>query len=375
MPRKVVLFTDLPESSSIKVALDRLSYYGHLHVLPCIRSERGSIRAALAGACGLLCRPNDGIEFMPSDLELALSPFIVGTFSSGIDHLKGINGLPGVSIERSHGGNAAGVADLAINSAITLTRRSAIAQQSMQHGVFEAPAGTRVERKHWMLIGAGEQASHVIAKCAGFGIDRFTVYHDQMTDQKLHNCIRKVPPELLISRSPLQFQFKSTVGQTTTVAGTGDLFGTIPQADIISLHVPAKLPDPVTGRPGTEGMVNSQFLALMKDPSFLINVSRGSLVNERAIIDWLQSHPDCGYAADVVDPRAERQKDPTLSTLHQEYIRNSHNSDPRSLLNLILTPHIGGSAIEDFDSVCSEVLIRVLQALNIAVPEPLGRSL
>jgi len=375
MPKKIVLFTELRDDSPAKALLDRLNYERVLHVQPCFQIQRSAIRAALAGANGLLCRPNDGIEFMPSDLEFVLNPFVAGTFSSGVDHLSAIESLPGITIKHSYGGNAAGVAELALNYAMILKRRAFTAARAMEFGLYYDPMGTRVERKHWVLIGAGEQAAHVIAKSTGLGLGRFTVYHDKMTDEKLRSCLRHVPAELVLAKSTLDYQIRSSCDAITAVNGTRDLHGAIPQADIISLHVPAKPADPVSGRPGTEGMIDQRFLGLAKDSCCLINVARGNLVQEQAVIDWLRARPNSGFASDVLDQRAERQRDPALSVLHKEYMKNSTVSDPRKRLNLFLSGHIGGSAIEDFNEVCNEVLEGVLEVLRVAVPASIRRAL
>jgi phosphoglycerate dehydrogenase-like enzyme len=372
---KLVLFTRLPDESQAKLLLDRLNYESVLEVVSRIGIHRTSVREVLEGADGLLCRPNDGIEFLPADLDLTMRPFVAGTISSGTDHLRAINGVPGVSIQHSRGGNAAGVAELAITHAMTLTRRVFPAERAMEYGLYEAPRGTRIERKHWLVIGAGEQAAHLIAKSSGLGLGKFTVYHDRMTQEKLENCLRYCPPQLVTSKSPSEYQISSPDNMDTIVAGTKELNEVVPQADIISLHVPAMAPDSAAGRRGTVGMIDREFLAATKDPCFFINVARGNLVQERAIVDWLHARPNCGYASDVLDQEAERHRDPVLSAIHQEYMRNSTVSDPAKRLNLVLTPHIGGSAIEDFERVCNEVLDGVLDAMNVTVPIAIRRSI
>jgi len=370
-----VQFTPLGEENPSRLILEQLNYHGALQVAPCLQRTEAAIKAALAGAHGLLCRPNDGIEFSPSHLELAAKPFVVGTCSAGTDHLRQLEGLPDVTIVKSAGGNAAGVAELAISHAMTLTRRLYAAERAMEMGLYEAPPGTRIEGKHWLVIGAGQQAVQLIAKAASLGVAGFTVYHDQMNDAKLIACVRMVPSELIQVTEGAPMRIKTSVKTWMTVAGTNALDEAIPQADIISLHVPARAADPLSGRPATEGMVNREFLALTKSRCFIINVARGSLVHERAVIDWLLAHSECGFASDVLDQRAERQRDPSLSVLHQEFMRSESLRDPRKRLNLVLTPHIGGSALEDFHDVCQEVLDKVLTELRIVIPAAMRRSI
>jgi len=71
-------------------------------------------------------------------------------------------------------------------------------------------------------------------------------------------------------------------------------------ADVISLHCPLT--------PQTENLVNEQQLALMKTTAFLINTSRGPLIDERALADALNNARIAGAGLDVlaVEPPVER---------------------------------------------------------------------
>ena len=87
------------------------------------------------------------------------------------------------------------------------------------------------------------------------------------------------------------------------------------QADIISLHT-ALTPD-------TEGMVNKSFLQKMKENSYLVNLGRGELVNQSAILEALNSGKLAGFGADVFVPEPPREDD--LLIQHP---------------NTLITPHI-----------------------------------
>lgn len=375
MVPRIVQFTALDDANPAKGILDKLDFRGTIQVEPCGHRSELDIRAALSGASGLICRPNDGIEFTPSHLERAARPFVAGTFSAGADHLRQIKGLAGVTIVKSDGGNAAGVAELTLAHAMTLTRRLYNAERSMESGFYEAQPSTRVEGKHWLAVGAGEQVAHLIAKSVSLGIGSFTIYHDQQNEARVANCLRLIPNELISASTETPIRVKTSARSWMTITGTQLLNEAIPVADIISLHVPATRPDPGSGRPSTEGMVNHEFLRLTKTGCCLINVARGSLVNEHAVVEWLRSRPDCGFAADVLDQRAERERDPSLSLLHQEFMKSQTVRDPSRRANLVLTPHIGGSAKEDFYRVCEEVLDRVIATMRISKHLVSGRSI
>ena len=105
-----------------------------------------------------------------------------------------------------------------------------------------------------------------------------------------------------------------------------DLDKLLQLSDVISLHVH------VTNE--TRNMVDSKFISKMKQGSYLINTSRGELVDERAIIDAVSKNHLNGYATDVV-------KDEFSDVNKSELIKFSKLNK-----NIIITPHIGGMTIE-----------------------------
>src|SRR6185312_5724506 len=107
--------------------------------------------------------------------------------------------------------------------------------------------------------------------------------------------------------------------------------------EVVIVHVP------LTAQ--THHLLDSGRLALMKAGSFLINVSRGAVIDTRALIDALASGRLAGAALDVL------QDEPRV---------------PPGLLrpNVILTPHIAFSSdasLRDLRRKASEEVIRVLR--------------
>ncbi len=107
--------------------------------------------------------------------------------------------------------------------------------------------------------------------------------------------------------------------------GYDDLDSVLKQSDIISLHVH------VTDE--TRGMVDKKFLDRMKKNSYIINTSRGEIVNETDIIKSLDEGHLKGYATDVV-------VDEFGNIGNSDIIKRSKD------LNIIVTPHIGGMTKE-----------------------------
>lgn len=104
------------------------------------------------------------------------------------------------------------------------------------------------------------------------------------------------------------------------------------QADFVTLHVP-ELPE-------TKNMISAPQLAHMKEGSYLINASRGTVVDIPALVNAMRSGKIAGAALDVF---------PTEPRANGDYFNNSLNGwdeELRSVNNIILTPHIGGSTEE-----------------------------
>jgi D-3-phosphoglycerate dehydrogenase len=104
------------------------------------------------------------------------------------------------------------------------------------------------------------------------------------------------------------------------------------QADFVTCHVP-ELPE-------TTNLISVRQFEKMKTGSYLINASRGSVIDIPALINAMRNGKVAGAALDVY---------PTEPAANGDYFTNNLNAwteDLRSLKNIILTPHIGGSTEE-----------------------------
>ncbi len=111
---------------------------------------------------------------------------------------------------------------------------------------------------------------------------------------------------------------------TSSCHSNVDLRTLLSESDIISLHV--HLNDE------TYRMINAETLKYVEG-CYLINTSRGDIVDENAVIEALNDKRLLGYATDVVS-------DELGSIKNSELIKRSND------LNILITPHIGGMTIE-----------------------------
>jgi D-3-phosphoglycerate dehydrogenase len=126
-------------------------------------------------------------------------------------------------------------------------------------------------------------------------------------------------------------EHKLPLGNANPAENLGDLLA---RADVVSLHVPET--------PDTRNMIAARELALMKKGAYLINASRGTVVDIDALVSALRSGHVGGAAVDVFPVEPESNEDEFLSPL-------------RDFDNVILTPHIGGSTQEAQENIALEV--------------------
>ena len=121
-------------------------------------------------------------------------------------------------------------------------------------------------------------------------------------------------------------------------------------ADFVTCHVP-ELPE-------TKNMIGRKEIEYMKEGSYLINASRGSVIDIPALIDAMRAGKIAGAALDVY---------PAEPGGNGDYFTNDLNSwaeDLRSLKNIILTPHIGGSTEEAQSAIGIEVSEALVRYVN-----------
>ena len=117
------------------------------------------------------------------------------------------------------------------------------------------------------------------------------------------------------------------------------------ESDIVTLHVPSTYL--------TRQMVNMATIKLFKDGAYLINCSRGAVVDEKAVYEALIAGKLLGFAVDVFT------KEPVIKSKLLE------------LPNVIATPHIAGSTIESQRQSVLEVVSGICQYLEGKVPSNL----
>ncbi len=218
----------------------------------------------------------------------------------------------GVMVVNAPTGNIVAAAEHTIALLMALARRLPQAYVAMREGRWDRKAymGMEVREKTLGLIGLGRVASEV-ARRAG-GLEMHVIAHDPYVSteyaQKLGVAL--VPLEELLSR-----------------------------ADVVSLHLP------LTAE--TRHFMNAARFARMKPGSYLINTSRGGVIDEEALLRALDEGRLAGAALDVF----------SVEPLPEDHPLRRH---PK----VILTPHIGGSTVEAQARVARDAAEQVIAVLQ-----------
>lgn len=123
-----------------------------------------------------------------------------------------------------------------------------------------------------------------------------------------------------------------------------DLDTLLAQSDVLTLHLAAT--------PATKHIIDRTALSKMKSSSVIVNLGRGSLIDEQALIDALKNQTIAGAALDVFETEP-LPKDSELFKLD----------------NVLLTPHIGSSTIESFSRMATDAANEVVRVLDGEQPK------
>jgi len=228
---------------------------------------------------------------------------VIGRAGVGVDNID----VPaatkqGIVVVNAPGGNTISAAELTCGHIIALSRHTAQSCQALKNGVWDRKSytGSEVYGKTLAIIGLGRIGREVASRMRAFGMK--TIGYDPIikVDQAKSFGVDFYPLEKLW-----------------------------PQADYITLHVPL-LSD-------TKYMLNEKTLASCKKGVRIINVARGGIIDENALLASIQASHCAGAAFDVYE-----EEPPKNSSLLQ---------NPK----VLCTPHLGASTKEAQVRVAEEV--------------------
>jgi len=252
----------------------------------------------------------------------AIGAFCIGTNQVDLDAAA----ERGVAVFNAPYSNTRSVVEMAIAEIITMARRLYDRSADMHRGQWnKSAAGSHELRGRTLgIVGYGSIGSQlsVVAEAMGMNVWFYDI------DDKL------------------------AIGNARRCATLDELLAGV---DVVSLHV--------DGRAGNAGFFSREQFAAMKPGALFLNLSRGLLIDQRALRDALVSGMVGGAALDVFEDEPRARK-------------SAWDSPLRGLENVILTPHVAGStqeAQEDIGRFVAGKLVDYAQRgtsqLNVNLPQ------
>ncbi len=225
----------------------------------------------------------------------------------------------GILVCNFPGMNNLTVAEHTVAMIMALSKQIVHMHESVTSGNWSerfSPFQTEVEGKTLGIIGMGQIGQMVAHKCmTGLGMN-ILAYDPYFTGEK----------------------------EGSGIVFTNSIEDIFKQADFVTVHVP--------NNPNTKGMINASLLKMMKESAYFVNTSRGSIIDEFALIEMLKNKKIRGAALDVFT----KEPLPADNMLH-------------SLKNVILSPHCAGSTWESNVRIAKGAAQAVLAVLSGKLPD------
>jgi len=204
------------------------------------------------------------------------------------------------------------VAELAIGLMITLARSISRADSETKKGnwIKKDLMGTQLSGKYLGIVGVGNIGRNIgrLAKALRMNLIGYDPY-------------------------PISREYVSETGMIVT-----DFNTLLESSDFVTCHVPST--------PETNHMFNAETFRRMKPTAYLINTSRGEIIDETALYEALKAGKLGGVALDVFE------------------VEPPTNKDLLSLPNVVCTPHVGAQTKEAQELASTVIAEKVIQILR-----------
>lgn len=220
----------------------------------------------------------------------------------------------GIAVFNAPFSNTRSVVEMAIAEIIFLMRGFHDKSHGMHKGIWDksASGSFEIRGKKLGIIGYGNIGAQLSVLAENMGMDVY--YYDVIE--------------------------KLALGNATKIDSLDELLKT---CDVITLHV--------DGRKDNKCLIDKSKIEMMKKGSYLVNLSRGHVVDIPALKAALESGHIAGTAVDVFPHEPKNNDEPFASELV-------------GIKNTILTPHIGGSTLEAQQNIARFVPGKIMEYIN-----------
>jgi len=226
----------------------------------------------------------------------------------------------GIIVVNSPSGNIVAAAEHTIALLMAVARNVPAGDRSLRNGGWERSklVGTEVGGKTLGIIGLGKVGLKVARMGVGLGM-------------KVVALDPYASPE---------------IAAAANVSLVGKLEDLLPKADFLTIHTPLIA--------STLDLISTKELATMKKTAKILNVARGGVYNEQALLDALEAGTIAGAGLDVFT-----SEPPTPGSAAESLCRHP---------KVVATPHLGASTVEAQENVSLDVCAQVLSILNGGLP-------
>ena len=279
---------------------------------------RDEILRNLSDKDGLLCTITEDVD--SELLNIGSSLQMIANFAVGFDNIDvSACSERGIWVSNTPGVLTDATADLTFALILSVARRVVEGDKRLRAGEWKSFVpflflGTEVHDKTLGIIGLGQIGTAVARRAAGFGMT--VLYHKR--------------------RRIIESEEKALGVRYV------DFDELLQQSDFVSIHVPLN--------ENTHHLIGANELDMMKSSAYLINASRGPVVNESALVDALRMERIAGAALDVYE------NEPALAL------------GLTDLQNVVLLPHIGSATMETRRAMASLAVNNLLIGLRGHIP-------
>ncbi len=237
---------------------------------------------------------------------------LIASFGTGVDHIDvAAARARGMTVTNTPGVLTEDTADMTMALILAVPRRLVAGERLMRAGQWRgwsptSMLGNRIHGKRLGIVGMGRIGQAVARRARGFGLSIH--YHNR----------RPVHAEI---EAELEATYWDNLDQM------------LARMDIISINCPHT--------PATYHLISPRRLALIQPHAFIVNTSRGEVIDENALVRVLQNREIAGAGLDVFEH--EPQVNPKLLGLD----------------NVVLMPHMGSATIEGRIDMGQKVIINI----------------
>ena len=237
---------------------------------------------------------------------------VISKYGVGLDKID-LNAAKelGIPVFNTPGVNQVTVAEHALALILTYLKNIHLEYNITKEGNWKRLIGSELYGKKVGVLGLGKIGKELVKRLSVFGVDLFA--YDIVYDEKFNN----------------EFSIKKADSIKDLAL----------KVDILSIHMPLTA--------DTKHSINDVVISEIKKPLIIVNTSRALILEQKSLLDGLDSGKICAYLTDVLEEEPMDINDPL-----------------KDFENVLITPHIGSRTYESVERQGREAVINLIKGLK-----------